>query len=317
MYQAGIAVVGTHGGQSLPTWLKQRKADVHAVLLCRHTVASNHLELVRHLLPSARVAFDTVDLHYLREQRAAQQSGDVAALAAADQTRKAELDLVARCDLTYVVSSVEAQVLGQACPQAHIQVLSNIHELQPEGPGPEKRQGALFVGGWSHHPNQDAVAWLTESIWPQVQERSPGYLLHLVGDMPPAMLEKCNALPGIRAHGRVADLQPLMENCRVALAPLRVGAGVKGKINSAMSHGLPVIATSIAAEGMFISDGVDALIADHAPAFAEAIVRLQHDDSLWTKLSAGGRENVQRHFSAQAADAALQALLLPLPRGPA
>lgn len=310
---ASIVLLGTHGGLSLPGWAKQRRADIRGVMLCRHTVASAFLPLLRNLLPAVPIAFDTVDLHYLREQRAARQIGSPSAMAQAEQTRQAEIAVVQQSDLTYVVSAEEAHTLAADCPKARIAVLSNIHRLQPPGPGPENRRGALFVGGWGHHPNQDAIHWLADTIWPLVQQRSPGCRLHVVGDLPDEIMQWLNGLPGIHAHGRLPDLQPLMDSCRFALAPLRVGAGVKGKVNSAMSHGLPVIATSIAAEGMFITPGIHALVADLPEEIVEAIVALNQDDTLWSALSAGGRQNVHEHFSAQAADQALDCWLPTYP----
>ncbi|WP_288126488.1 glycosyltransferase family 4 protein, partial [Thiomonas sp.] len=89
-------------------------------------------------------------------------------------------------------------------------------------------------------------------------------------------------------HGRVADLGPWLESCRLSIAPLRFGAGVKGKLNTAMAHGLPVVATSVAAEAMHLQDGRDVLLADDAESFAAAIVRVYADAELWGALSAGG-----------------------------
>lgn len=308
---AGIAVVGVHGSPALPDWLGQRGDDIRGVLLCRHPVAAAHLPLLRQLLPGIPVAFDTVDLHYLRLERAAALAGDPALQAEAAHARQAELGLVRACDLTYVVSHSEADILRQACPQARIAVLSNIHHLQPPGPPPAQRHGALFVGGWSHHPNQDAIAWLTSAIWPLVLEQQPEARLHLVGELPAGQATQLAALPGVVVHGRVAELRPLMDQCRVSVAPLRVGAGVKGKVNSAMSHGLPVVLTTIAAEGMHIRAGAEALVADSARDFAAAIVRLLQDDTLWQQLSEGGRHNVSTHFSAAAAAQALEHWLPP------
>jgi len=100
-------------------------------------------------------------------------------------------------------------------------------------------------------------------------------------------------------HGFVHDLQPWLDGCRLAVAPLRYGAGVKGKVNLSMSHGQPVVATPMAAEGLFATDGVDLLIAGSAGEFAAAIIRLYQDESLWNRLSSGGLENVRAHFSVE------------------
>jgi glycosyltransferase involved in cell wall biosynthesis len=88
---------------------------------------------------------------------------------------------------------------------------------------------------------------------------------------------------------------------RIAVAPLRFGAGVKGKINLSMAHGQPVVATRCAVEGMHLQDGVDVLVADDAQGFADAVVHLYGDEALWNRLSRNGLENVARHFSLDAA----------------
>src|SRR5690606_23116533 len=118
------------------------------------------------------------------------------------------------------------------------------------------------------------------------------------------LVEEIRALSGregVTVHGHVPDIAPYMDGCRVALAPLRYGAGVKGKVNLSMAHGQPVVATSCAIEGMHARDGHDVLVADDADAFADAVVRLYGDQVLWTRLAAGGLENVARHFSLDAA----------------
>jgi glycosyltransferase involved in cell wall biosynthesis len=118
------------------------------------------------------------------------------------------------------------------------------------------------------------------------------------------VVETINALStreGITVHGHVPDLTPYMDGCRVALAPLRYGAGVKGKVNLSMAHGQPVVATPCAVEGMHTRDGHDVLVADDADAFAEAVVRVHEDEALWTMLSRNGLDNVARHFSHDAA----------------
>jgi glycosyltransferase involved in cell wall biosynthesis len=110
-------------------------------------------------------------------------------------------------------------------------------------------------------------------------------------------------------HGHVPDLDAFLDDCRIAVAPLRYGAGIKGKINHSMAHGQPVVATPIAVEGMHLVAGEEVMVAETAEEFAAAVVNLYHDEALWSRLSANGLENVRRHFSFDAARTALARIL--------
>ena len=143
-------------------------------------------------------------------------------------------------------------------PGARVEVLSNIHQVAGCKSGFEERKDLFFVGGYQHPPNIDAAQWFVGSIWPLVRERLPGVNFHLIGSKAP---ERVRALDGngVIFHGFVADLQPWLDACRLAVAPLRYGAGVKGKVNMSMAHGQPVVATipiTIAA-GPQATDGDD------------------------------------------------------------
>ena len=114
--------------------------------------------------------------------------------------------------------------------------------------------------------------------------------------------------PGLDVVGFVPDLTPWFERCRVSVSPLRYGAGIKGKVNHAMSHGLPVVATRASIEGMHLAEGEEVLVADDADAFVDAVVRLYGDEVLWNRLSAAGIANVERHFSTDVAARGLERL---------
>jgi glycosyltransferase involved in cell wall biosynthesis len=133
-------------------------------------------------------------------------------------------------------------------------------------------------------------------VLPLLRPRLPGLRLHVIGNVD---AQASDALRDAQVvlHGRVDDLRPWLERCRVSVAPLRYGAGVKGKINTAMAAGLPVVATRIAAEAMALTDGVDVLLADTPAAMAAAIERAYTDQALWQRLSRGGMDNVRQHFS--------------------
>jgi GT2 family glycosyltransferase/glycosyltransferase involved in cell wall biosynthesis len=310
LQQLGVEAWYAPFAQRAPGWLRQHGPRFDTVLLCRHYVASEFLPLVRRHAPQAHVVFDTVDLHYLREQRAADLAGDPALLAAAQRTRKAELGVIAGSDVTLVVSEVERALLARDAPQATVEVLSNLHRIAGPGRPFADRRDLVFVGGFRHPPNVDAVSWFADAVFPLVRQQLPDVQFHCIGsDVTPGILA-LGARDGIRVHGHVADIAPYMDGCRIAIAPLRYGAGVKGKINLSMAHGQPVVATSCAVEGMHLRDGVDVLVADDAASFAAQIVRLHEDAALWQQLSGAGLDNVSRHFSIESARATVRQLFL-------
>ena len=142
-----------------------------------------------------------------------------------------------------------------------------------------------------------------------IHAQRPEIALHLIGsDATPEILA-LDKIDGVQVHGHVSDLAPYMDGCRIGLAPLRYGAGVKGKINLSMAHGQPVVATAAAVEGMHLRDAVDVLVADEPQAFAAAVLQLYDDAALWETLACNGLANVEQHFSFDAARHALRRVL--------
>ncbi|GAB2504761.1 glycosyltransferase [Pseudoxanthomonas sangjuensis] len=282
-------------------FLQRQGARFDVVMLSRHYVATPLLPLVRRHAPQARIVFDTVDLHGLREQRAADLGNDAVLRRTARATTKAELAVAATVDATVVVSAYERDWLRERLPDARVEVLSNLHEVRGPGLPFAQRHDLVFVGGFRHPPNVDAVLWFANAVFPPVRSRLPGVRFHCIGgDCPPEILA-LSALDGVVVHGHVPDIAPYMDGARVALAPLRYGAGVKGKVNLSMAHGQPVVATSCAVEGMHLQDRYDVLVADDAAGFADRVVELYRDEALWNRLSANGLDNVRTHFSLEAA----------------
>ena len=294
--------------RSLPRWLRAHGPRFDVVMVSRHYVLRELLPLLRRTAPRARIVFDSVDLHFLRERRTAELAGDGVLARAAEATRTRELEMVRGSDATVVVSPEEAALLAREAPGAWVEVLSNVHEVAGPGRPFELREDVVFVGGFRHPPNVDAVRWFCAEAWPRIRARLPQARFHCIGAEPPDDIARLDGRDGIRVHGHVPDLVPYMDGCRVAVAPLRAGAGVKGKINLSMAHGQPVVATPLAAEGMHLRDGHDVLLADRAEAFADAVVRLYRDRALWQALSSNGLDSVGRHFSADAARPALRRL---------
>ncbi len=305
LQQAGIEVLTAPWITDPEQWLREHGDRLDLVLVSRHYVLGPLLKLIRTYCPRARLLFDTVDLHFLREQREAELAGTAAARRAAARTRASELALVEQADATLVVSPAEQTMLKQLAPDRPVHLVSNIHPVHGPGKPYEARRDLVFVGGFQHPPNQDAARWLIDEILPGVIEAIPQLRLHLIGSRMPDELRERRA-PGLKVHGFVANLEPFMTGCRISVAPLRYGAGVKGKVNQAMSYGLPVVATSCAAEGMYARHEHDMLIADETASFVAQIVRLYHDPDLWQRLANNGLTNVRTHFSEAAARSALE-----------
>lgn len=311
LQQLGVEVWYQPWFGSWKAFLQQHGGEFDVVMLSRLSIASELLRRVRRHCPQASIIYDTVDLHYLREQRQAELQNSLALRRLAAQTRHQELKLMQQADLTLVVSATEQTLLQQELPGTDVRVLSNIHDVAGRQAEFESRSGVLFVGGFQHPPNIDAAVWLAEQIWPLVLARLPQAQLHLIGSN---ATEKIQALASdsIIVHGFVPELEPWLDQVRCSVAPLRYGAGVKGKINSSMSRGVPVVATSVAAEGMFLTDRHDVLLADDSEQFAAAICSLHEDPSLWQTLSTNAVANVAEHFSLTRAKSDLQRILQEL-----
>ncbi|ATS68285.1 glycosyltransferase [Xanthomonas citri] len=311
LQQLGVEVWYAPFLEGIGSWLRSHGARFAVVLLVRHHVAHACLPLLRQYARQARTLFDTVDLHYLRERRGAELAGDANLLRSAERTRVRELEIMAATDVTLLVSAAEQAQLRADAPHIRTALLSNLHEVAGSGHSFAQRRGLVFVGGFRHPPNVDAVQWFISEIFPQVRAQLPEVVFHCIGaDLPDALKLLADECPGVRLHGHVPDLVPFMDSARIAVAPLRFGAGVKGKINLSMAHGQPVVGTTCAVEGMHLRDGEDVCVADDAEAFAAAIVRLYQDATLWQRLADNGLRNVAEHFSLDAARATVRELFI-------
>lgn len=290
-------------------FLKDKGAYFDVVILSRYYVAAPLMNSIRSYCPKASLWFDTVDLHYLREQRMAEVADDQAMLKAAEKTRQQELSVAKGCDITLVVSPYEQQVLAEVAPELRVEVISNIHEVYGSQKGFDERRDIMFIGGYQHTPNVDGILWFADEILPLITAEIPGLTLHIIGSKAPEQVEKLGQREHIQFHGFVEDIDPFMQDIRIAVAPLRFGAGVKGKVNMSMSHGQPVVGTRVAVEGMYTSHRQDVMMADDAAAFAKDVIELYQDPQLWQQISQGGLENVQRWFSFGAAKTQVEKLL--------
>jgi glycosyltransferase involved in cell wall biosynthesis len=283
-------------------------AQYQVVLLSRADYAEKYIDDVVQLCPQAQILFDTVDLHFLREQRLAALTHDKGQQEAATLRKLQELGIARKAHKTLVVSPVEVELFRQEAPDVQVALLSNIHAAEGRKAPWHERNNILFIGSFEHPPNADAMHWFIDEVFPLLHKLKPALKLLIVGGgAPKSLLAKARS--HIEFTGFVADIAPLFNSIRLSIAPLRYGAGVKGKINSSMAYGVPVIASTVAAEGMGLVHGRDVLIADDAEGFARLITQAYDDEKLWYALSDAGLANIERCFSFAVATQQLREIL--------
>jgi SAM-dependent methyltransferase/GT2 family glycosyltransferase/glycosyltransferase involved in cell wall biosynthesis len=314
LQRSGIEVLLRPQVHSLHAYLEAHGQDLDAVLLYRPVVMERHAALVTRLCPKAKRIYYPHDLHFLRLSRQAASTGDAALAAEAEQRRPVELALQNRADMTLVASDIELQLLTQAGLGDKTRWLPLLLDTTRVESPVQPRKGMLFVGGFHHAPNLDAVLQLVEDIMPRVRALRPDIELWVVGEAPPQTLTQRHDV-GVHYLGAVDDLNALLGTVCLAIAPIRFGAGAKGKVARPMAAGVPVVASAAAIEGMGLAGGEQVLLADNADAFAAAVIHLHEDSALWQRLSDAGHAHAEAHWGPQAAGRQMAGIMQALGLG--
>jgi len=201
-----------------------------------------------------------------------------------------EIAAIYRCDLSLIISRFEQQLLAdhfqipeQLCFYYPYQSQSYVGLPYSRNPSFLQRQNFLFVGNFRHAPNWDAVLWLKYQLWPRIRQQLPEAELHIYGAYPPPKASELHHPPsGFLIKGWAEDLIVPTQNARVVLAPLRFGAGLKGKLFEAMKSYTPSVTTSIGAEGITNGDDWPGTIVDNADSLVEAAVKLYSNEQFWS-----------------------------------
>ncbi len=300
MQRVGIECLYTPYVNSLEQHLRECGDCYDIVLVFRLLATERNLGVIRKYCPNAKVIFHTSDLHFLRERREAELYNSLSMKRQAEKTLERELRLVSSVDATVVHSSEEKRLLDAELKNMGVD--NKVFEFGwaislPGTSVPfEERRGMVFVGGFQHQPNVDAVVYFVRDVFPLIRERMPDAVFRIVGSKAPAAITELEG-DGVELIGYVEDLQQVMDRCRLSVVPLRYGAGIKGKIGTSLSYGLPCVSTTVGAEGMGLVYGDGVLVADDPVAIADAVVRMHEDVELWTASSLGGMDFVHRNYS--------------------
>jgi glycosyltransferase involved in cell wall biosynthesis len=298
---------------SIDNYLEKKGGEYAYILLYRVHIARFILPYVKEYAPQAKVIFDTVDLHYLREERKAELSGDRHDLEAAAYTKIVEYETMALSDATIVLSGAEKEIILREKADLNICTIPLLLDIPGSDAMYEERQHIVFIGGFLHEPNIDAVKYFISKIWPNVKKYLPECEFQIIGaNMPEEIIQMAASDQRIKAIGYVEDLGVYFNRCKISVAPLRYGAGIKGKIGTSASYGVPTVATSLAAEGMGFENGVNILIADDQHQFAKDLIELYLNKDLWDLLSKNSQKFVEDNFSYELGRQKLASLLSDL-----
>ena len=310
LQQLGIEVIyGTPQRYNLEEKLIKYLPLIDGVWLCRPELCDKYMDLIR-LKTKVPIIYDTIDLHFLRLKRQKDYLDPSYQNTSWswETYQKLELNYANQAEATVVVTEDEKQVLSSLGVK-NVWVIPNIHEeiSLSEKVAFDQRSGLVFIGSYNHPPNIDAVKWLCLEIMPLVWASRPDITVNLLGSNLKDEVKEL-ASDKVVVTGYVPEVEPYFQKSRIFVAPLRFGAGMKGKIGQSLSLGLPTITTKIGAEGMGLIDHQDVLIADTDEEFAQAVIELYDNRELWQKLADNSLETIKRYQPATV-QTNLQALL--------
>lgn len=226
--------------------------------------------------------------------------------------RRFEFDLYRNVDRILTLTRTDAFTLQAYAPELRISVIPPgvDHEFFSLEKGGNSEPSLLFTGQFLDASNRDGVEWFLENVWPKLKSRHPDLIFYVLGPNPtPALYMLARRCPGVRMLGEIADIRPYLTKANVFVCPLRMGTGLRIKILEAMSAGVPVVTTSIAAEGIPVQSGVNAMLADEPRIMSDAISLLLGDPLLAKRMAAQAKRMVHERFHWDASMKALQAVL--------
>ena len=301
----GIEVFHGPAQPSFETWIKAAGRELDVVLVSRPEVAEDVVPAIRRH-SRARLVYYGHDLHFRRMQGQSVTTGDERLRRLADQMRSRECAIWQQADLSLYPSEEEAAMARDLQPDADIgTTVPYCFDCFAGARDAPAGHEIIFVAGFDHSPNEDAAIWFANEIFPLIRVGVPDAIVSIVGSNPTTRV-RALVSAGVTVFGDVseADLAGAYDRARVAVVPLRCGAGVKLKVVEALRAGVPVVTTSVGAQGLpGLSAFVD--VQEEAACFADAVVAALRNDTEWKRRSRDGVEYVQAHFSREAMMASL------------
>jgi glycosyltransferase involved in cell wall biosynthesis len=287
LQRMGIECLYSPFGSNINQIIEQRGREFDLVYITRYYVARDYIDSIRQFAPNAKIVLMNCDLHFLREIRAAIHINNEEDLNKAKQTRDDELEVMTKVDLVLSYTDVEkAVIMSHNMGSTKVAKCPWVCDVTAEVKPFTSRVDIAFLGGFNHKPNIEAVEWFIQKVMPLLEPTLPEVRFRVYGsNVPQQLLDLAKKSKNVVIDGWVADVAEVYNSCRVFLAPLQSGAGIKGKVIGALCYGLPCVLSTIAAEGISIGDGVHAAIANTPEQWANRITQLYTDEKVWSNMS--------------------------------
>ena len=304
LQQMGVEVLyGNEAYFNFWKWFDENHQFIHVAYLNRPHIAIKYIDKIRKY-PDIRVIYYGEDFAYLRISREYEVTRNPEKKAEAEKFREMEFSLMRKADVSYFPSQAEVDMIHKMDPTIKAKAIDAFiySDQAAVNENWAEREGLLFVGGFVHDPNRDGIIWFVKEILPKVREKIPGIRVMVAGSHPNEEIRKLGETEGVNVLGYVSDedLERLYQNTRIVIAPLRYGAGVKGKVMQALYEGSPLVTTTIGAEGI---PGIEkiAWIGDSADAFAEAVITHYDDTEALKQASEKAVKFIEENYSQTAA----------------
>lgn len=307
----GIECVHTQVYADIDDFLSKRAKEFSLIYITRYHVAQDFLAKFRQHAPTAKIVLMLADLHFLRELRAALHNKDDEQLSQAIETRENELAVMRKVDLVLSYSEVEKTViLSHNLASTKVEKCPWVCDVVERVSGFENRVDIAFLGGFNHIPNVEAMVWFIERVWPTLLEQLPEAQLRIYGSaIPHSIKDLAGSNSRVQVLGWVSDVASVYNSCRVFIAPLQSGAGIKGKVIGALAHGVPSVLSDIAVEGIGVCDEINAFVASSPDEWVNRIMMLYTDQALWEQMSQHALSFAKRHYSLDNAIVEMKAAL--------
>ncbi len=274
----------------------KKNQNYDLIFISRIKTIQNSFNKIREVAPKAKIIFNTVDLNFLRVGRRAFIEKSRSLARKAEKFRSKELYYLNHADASILISPAELNLIAPDIDISKIAIIPLIRELSPKIADFQHSKNIAFIGNFTHHPNVDAMRFFLNEVWPSLKMKMPGVQFDIIGQGFPSDLSSLID-DSIKIHGLIPDLDGLFPTLRLCVAPLRFGAGLKGKLATSMGYGVPNVVSPIAIEGMDLVHEQHVLVADTPERWVEEICKLYFDRKLWEELSGNGLKFVQDEYS--------------------